>query len=201
MKKKMAAIITGITVGCRGLSRFKEFSGKIRRIGTVPLLMVVTFFEFVSMPAYAQMDHSMHGQGAVPGEMMNEGQMGMQMPSGMVMHEMDIDDHKVKFHIMDRQSFRNYMDNMGHKTHMMKEGMTHYVMMEIFDKDGNRVKRAKVKLKVIDPNEKAEEKAAFPMMGNFGAEFDMSHMGRYQVMTLFKVKEKKHKGGFWHEKK
>ena len=131
--------------------------------------------------------------------MMNENQM--KMPAGMVMHSLDIDEHKVNFHIMDHKSFRNYMDNMGHKTHKMKKGMTHYIMMDITDKDGNKIKKAKVKLKVIGPDGKAMEHAAFQMMGNFGAEFDMTHKGKYQIMTLFKVKKEKHHGGFWHEMK
>ena len=44
-------------------------------------------------------------------------------------------------------------------------------------------------------------KAAFPMMGNFGAEFHMMGKGKYQIMTLFKAGKDKHHGGFWHEMK
>jgi len=149
--------------------------------------------------AQAQMDHSMRDQKEMHEGMKHE--ESMKMPSGMEMHAMEIDGHKVNFHIMDKKAFREYMDNMGHKDHMMKEGMTHYVMMEITDPEGKKVKRSKVKLKVIGPDKKADEKAAFPMMGNFGAEFDMSHKGKYQIMTLFKVKKDKHHGGFWHEMK
>ena len=148
---------------------------------------------------YAQMDHSMRGEGGMSGEMMHENQM--KMPAGMGMHSLDIDGHEVNFHIMDHKTFRNYMDNMGHKTHKMKEGMTHYVMIDITDKDGNKIKKTQVKLKVIGPDGKAEEKMAFPMMGNFGAEFDMAHKGKYQIMTLFKVKDGKHHDGFWYEMK
>ena len=148
---------------------------------------------------YAEMDHSMHSQDHKPGEMKHE--ESMNMPDGMEMHAMDIDGHKINFHIMNRQAFRNYMDNMGHKDHKMKEGMTHYVMIDITDIDGKKIKRAKVKLKVIGPDKKADEKAAFPMMGNFGAEFHMMGKGKYQIMTLFKAGKNKHHGGFWHEMK
>jgi len=129
---------------------------------------------------------------------------GMDMFSSMGMHTMTIDDYKVQFHIMDKNAFMGYMDDMGHKGHKMKEGMTHYMMMEITDQDGKKINRAKVKLKVIGPDGKAQEKAALPMMGNmgnFGAEVHMMEKGKHQVMTLFKVKDHKHNGGFWHEMK
>lgn len=148
---------------------------------------------------HAAMDHSMGSQDHMSGEMKHE--ESMNMPGGMEMHTMEIDGHKVNFHIMDKKAFRSYMDNMGHSTHKMKEGMTHYVMMDITGPEGKKIKRSKVKLKVIGPDKKADEKVAFPMMGNFGAEFDMSHKGKYQIMTLFKVKKEKHHSGFWHEMK
>ncbi|MDT8316557.1 MAG: hypothetical protein RQ824_01010 [bacterium] len=148
---------------------------------------------------HAQMDHSMRNQGRMSDEMMNKNRMEMKMPGGMEMHAMEIKGHKVNFHIMDKKAFRNYMDTMGHKDHSMKEGMSHYVLMDITDPKGMKVKSSKVKLKVIGPDKKADEKTAFPMMGDFGAEFDMSRKGKYQIMTLFQVKNKKHHGGFWHE--
>lgn len=156
---------------------------------------------FLTMPGstYAAMehDHSTHDHGSQSMEHQPE----MKMPKGMEMHSMDIDGHKINFHIMNKKAFRNYMDNMGHKTHKMEEGMTHYVMLDITDKDGKKIKKAKVKFKIIDPAGKAQEKPGFGMMGNFGAEFDMSPKGKYQVMTLFKIDGKKHKGGYWYEKK
>ena len=147
----------------------------------------------------AQMNHSMDSHDHMSGDMKHE--ESMNMPGWMEMHAMEIDGHKVNFHIMDKKAFRNYMDNMGHKDHKMKEGMTHYVMMDITDPEGKKIKRAKVKLKVIGPDKKADEKAAFPMMENFGAEFHMMGKGKYQIMTLFKTGKDKHHGGFWHEMK
>lgn len=130
-----------------------------------------------------------------------QGSKDMRMSEKMKMHSIDVDDYKLNFHIMDRKAFRAYMDNMGHKTHKMREGMSHYVMVDISDKDGNKIKRSKVKLKIITPGSKENEKIAFPMMGSFGSEFDMTEKGNYQIMTLFKIKDEKHKGGFRHEMK
>ena len=148
-----------------------------------------------AVPAFAEMEHTQGHEG----HMQQEQQMAM--PGGMEMHAMEIDGFKVDFHIMDRKAFRKYMDDMGHTSHEMKEGMSHYVMLDITDPSGKKIHRAQVKIKVIDPKEKAEEKVGFPMMGSFGAEFDMPAKGKYQIMTLFKIKEEKHQGGFSHEMK
>ena len=167
----------------------------IKKIALIITGLIIT----ITAPAFAEMDHSMHDMGHKKDEM---GKVhGMDMSSGMEMHSMTIDDYKLQFHIMDKKAFRNYMDNMGHKGHEMKEGMSHYVMMDISDPDGKKINSAKVKLKVIGPDKNADEKAAFPMMGNFGAEFHMMDKGKYQIMTLFKTGKDKHHGGFWHEMK
>jgi len=142
---------------------------------------------------YAAMDHQ-H-------KLQMQGSKGMNMSDGMEMHSIDVDSYKLNFHIMNGKAFRAYMDNMGHKSHKMREGMSHYIMVDIADKDGTKIKRAKVKLKIISPGKKETERLAFPMMGSFGSEFDMTEKGKYQIMTLFKIKDKKHKGGFRHEMK
>lgn len=130
-----------------------------------------------------------------------KGSKDMRMSEEMEMHSIDVDGYKLNFHIMNAMAFRSYMDNMGHKSHNMREGMSHYIMVDIADKDGNKIKRSKVKLKIIGPGKKETEKLAFPMMGSFGSEFDMTEKGEYQIMTLFKIKDVKHKGGFRHEMK
>lgn len=145
------------------------------------------------------MEHSKGSHTQMSGQTTHEG--GMKMPEGMEMKSLQIDDYKVNFHVMDHNAFRNYMDNMGHASHKMKPGMTHYVMMDITGSDGKKISRAKVKLKIVGPDGKAQEKTAFSMMGSFGAEFVMRQKGKYQVMTLFKTGDTKHKGGFWHEMK
>ena len=151
---------------------------------------VLTGIMIFASGASAEMDH----------QQMQHSQ-GMNMSEGMKMHSLDVDGYKLNFHIMDRKSFRSYMDNMGHKSHKMREGMSHYIMVDISDKDGTKIKRSKVRLKIITPGSKETEKVAFPMMGSFGSEFDMTEKGEYQIMTLFKIKDKKHKGGFKHEMK
>ena len=160
---------------------------------TISILTGIVVFTFGISGAYAAMDHQHSHQ--------MQGSKAMNMSDGMEMHSIDVDGYKLNFHIMNGKAFRTYMDNMGHKSHNMREGMSHYIMVDIADKDGAKIKRAKVKLKIISHGKKETERLAFPMMGSFGSEFKMTEKGKYQIMTLFKIKDKKHKGGFWHEMK
>ena len=156
-------------------------------------LSVLTGMFIFASGASAAMEHQHNHQ--------MEASEDMSMSEGMKMHSIEVDGYKLNFHIMNGMAFRAYMDNMGHKSHKMREGMSHYIMVDISDKDGKKIKRSKVKLKIITPGSKETEKVAFPMMGSFGSEFDMTEKGEYQIMTLFKIKDKKHKGGFKHEMK
>ena len=124
----------------------------------------------------------------------------MEMPEGMIMKIMNIDGFKVIFHVMDKVAFHSFMESMGHAGHKMEKGATNHIMMEIIDPDGEKVENAAVKVKVIDPEKKAETKPLHAMMGHYGANFKMHPKGKYQIMTLFKVKGKKHKGGYWYKK-
>lgn len=165
---------------------------------TASIIVAVTL-SLAGGTTYAEMEHSMGSHESMSGEIKHK--QGMKMPEGMSMKALDIDGYRVNFHIMDHAATHRYMDNMGHKDHKMKEGMTHYIMMDITDKAGKKIKKAKVKVKIIDPDKKSQEKMLMSMMGHFGTEFDMKQKGKYQIMTLFKVGGKKHKGGFLYEKK
>ena len=161
-----------------------------------PVVLILTgilVFTFGISGAYAAMEHNHNHQ--------MQDSKGMNMSEDMEMHSIEVDGYALSFHIMNGKAFRDYMDNMGHTGHKMREGMSHYIMVDISDKDGKKIKRAKVKLKIIAPGKKETEKLAFPMMGSFGSEFVMNEKGEYQIMTLFKVKDEKHKGGFIHEMK
>ena len=153
-------------------------------------LLMIALMLMLAPPARAAMEHD-HGHQA----------HNMKMTKGISMHEMEIDGFRVKFQIMDREAFRSYMDDMGHKTHEMREGMTHYVMVDLADGEGKQISRAHVRLTVTDPAGKAEERVAFPMMGSFGAEFQLPSKGTCEVSTFFKVEGKEHQGGYSHKLK
>ena len=171
MKKKVAAIITGITLTLAG--------------GT----------------SYAEMDHSMGSHDSMGGKMKHE---EMKMPEGMSMKTLQVNDYKLMFHIMDMPAYHKMMKTMGMKHSQMEGDTSHHIMVDVTDKDGKKVNKAAVKVKVIDPGKESQEKPLKPMMGQmgqYGADFKMIHKGKYQIMTLFKVGGKMHKGGFWHEQK
>ena len=172
MKKKAAAIIAGIALTLTGNA------------------------------TYAGMDHSMHNHSHEEQEM-REGNT-MKMPEGMSMKTMNIDDYKVTFHIMDMPAYHKMMKTMGMKHSQMEGGTSHHIMVDIKDKEGKKVDNAAVKVKVVDPKKESQTKSLKPMMGQmgqYGADFKMIHKGKHQIMALFKVGDKKHKGGYWHEKK
>lgn len=70
-----------------------------------------------------------------------QAQMGhkMKMPEGVIIKTIEADICKVRFRIMDRLSFRRDMDAMDYKSHSMKAGSTHYIMLGIIDLKGNKV--------------------------------------------------------------
>ena len=153
--------------------------------------------------ASMDMNHSKeHHDSMSSGKMLHmEHEDEMKGPKGMMMRTMNIDGYKVSFHIMD---IHRYMEKMGHEGHegqMMGKDATHHIMMEIIDKNGKKIENAVVKVKVIDPEKKSQSQALTSMMGNYGANFNMPAKGKYQIMTLFKIGGKKHKGGYWHEMK
>lgn len=174
---------------------------KVVAIVCTTVLVVACSTAWASM----DMDHSKshkdsHSHDSMSGKMEHmEHKDEMKMPEGMSMKTMNIDGYKVTFHIMDMFSYHNYMKNMGHKGQMMDKDATHHIMMDITDKNGKKVENATVKVKVINSEKESQSKPMTSMMKNYGANFKMEHKGKYQIMTLFKIDGKKHKGGYWHK--
>lgn len=172
MKKKVAAIITGITLTLAGGA------------------------------SYAEMDHSMDSHDHMSGKM--EYKDEMKMPEGVEMKMLQVDDYMLTFHVMDMPAYHKMMKTMGMKHSQMEGDTSHHIMVDIAGKDSKKIEGAVVKIKLVDPRKESQEKLLKPMMGQlgqYGADFKMIHKGKHQIMTLFKVDGKKHKGGYWYEKK
>ena len=175
---------------------------KVVAIVCMTVLVATGSAVWASMDMNHSKDHKdNHSHDSMSGKMKHmEHKDGMKMPEGMSMKSMNIDDYKVVFHIMDMPAYHKYMKNMGHTGEMMMgNGVTHHIMMNITDKNGRKVENAVVKVKVIDPGKKSQTQSLMSMMGSYGAGFKMETKGKYQIMTLFKIDGKKHKGGFRHE--
>jgi len=147
------------------------------------------------------MDHSMGGK------MKHEDMkydMEMKMPEGISMKTLQVDDYKLTFHVMDMPAYHKMMKTMGMKHSQMEGDTSHHIMVDIAGKDGRKIEGAVLKIKLVDPGKESREKFLKPMTGQlgwYGADFKMIHKGKYQIMTLFKVDGKKHKGAYWYEMK
>ena len=107
--------------------------------------------------------------------------------AGMFLKEKQIDGYKVSFHVMEAS------DGMRH-------GGSHNFMVKI-EKDGKALKDVVINSKVVHPNKKAESKMLMTMGDWYMAGYDLSHMGKHQMMILFKTSDgKKHKGGVYYAK-
>lgn len=107
--------------------------------------------------------------------------------AGMFLKEKNIDGYKVSFHVMEAN------DGMRH-------GGSHNFMVKV-EKDGKALKDVVINSKVVHPNKNTESKMLMKMGDWYMAGYDLSHMGKHQMMILFKTSDgKKHKGGVYYSK-
>lgn len=118
---------------------------------------------------------------------------------GAAAHEEVVDGVKVTFEIMSMAEHAKAMKITLPKG--MKE--THHIAVEFKDaKTGKAITEGDVNLKVQGPDKAVQTKALMAMQGHFGADFDLSKMGKYGVMSKFKVKDGKVRSAkFWYEVK
>ena len=158
--------------------------------GTIVLAVVAT--------ASAQMDHSMHQHGHDHG---SHGKHEMKMPQGMSMKTLMIDEYKVVFEIWEMPAYKKMMIDMNMDPMSTAPGTTHHIAVTVW-KGKLKIDNARVKVKVVAPNGEPQT-LMMPynkdMMYQHVGHFNMASKGKYQMMTLFKVGDKNHKGGFWHE--
>ena len=148
-------------------------------------------------PALAEEGHSM-------------GDMGHSMNKGghkMDMKVLRVDEYIISYSFMTTAEHHKMMQDM--KMDMSKLKMepnaTHHLALEISEeKGGEKIEDAKVKVKVIEPNDKAQEKLVEwgKEMNHYGCDLEMKEKGKYGVIVLFKTKdEKQHLAKFWYEVK
>jgi hypothetical protein len=86
----------------------------------------------------------------------------------------------------------------------VEAGTTHNIAVTLVDEKTNKeVTNAEVNMKVIDPAEKSQIKALKPdtMMKYYNAYFNLSQKGKYQVLIVFKIGDKKNTAGIYYEVK
>jgi hypothetical protein len=118
--------------------------------------------------------------------------------------EMNVDGIKVQFWVETMMEHHQMMEMMGVPMGEMKMGAdsTHEITVALIDEVKKElIKDAKINLKIIRPDGSDQVKMGTWMEGmdHYGADFRMDQQGKYQILTLFKVGDKKHKAGFYYK--
>ena len=151
------------------------------------LLAVVVALALVPSISLAQ-----HQHGATKGEAMK-----------MDTKEVLVEGVKVVFQIMTNEEHKKMLVDMKSKE-QPEAGTTHNIAVTLVDEKSHKeVMNAEINMKVIDPAGKSEIKALKPdtMMKYYNAYFNLSQKGKYQVLIVFKIGEKKNTAGIYYETK
>jgi hypothetical protein len=80
------------------------------------------------------------------------------------------------------------------------EGNTHHVMVKFFDQTTKeQIKKAVGKIKIITPSGHEQVSNLEDYSGVFAANFTAGETGKYGIISLFKIGEKKRVVKFWYE--
>jgi hypothetical protein len=107
-------------------------------------------------------------------------------------HEVTKDGIRAEFQIMSLASMK------------MKDesGATHHIMVKLIDETSkHQIKTALGKIKVINPDKTEQTKALKDYSGIMAASVTFEAMGKYGVICLVKIDDKKHMFKFWYSHK
>jgi len=83
-------------------------------------------------------------------------------------------------------------------------GTTHNVAVTLMDEKSHReVMNAEITMKVVDPAGKSQVKplTVDMMMKYYSSYFNLSQKGKYEVLIVFKIGDKKNSAGIYYEVK
>ena len=149
----------------------------MKRLISVVGVSVICFFTFASV-LLAQHSH---------------GGMSMGTPMKMDTKEVLVEGIKVTFQIMANDEHQKMLKDMKMKEDI-EPATTHNITVTLKDeKSQKEITDAKINMKVVDQNGKAQIKAlkSEEEMKSYDAYFNLSEKGKYQVMVRLKVKDKK----------
>ena len=155
------------------------------RRGIYVIGMVILNLFFFSSLSFAQ-----HGHGTTKGESMK-----------MDTREVIIEGVKVTFQIMTNEEHQKMLKEMKMKEDV-EPGTTHNITVLLKDeKTQKEVTNAQISMKVVDPKGKNQMKALKyeEMMKSYDGYFNLIEKGKYQVMILFKIGDKKGTAGIYYE--
>ncbi len=121
--------------------------------------------------------------------------------------ELSIEGYKVTFEILPGKAFLEKAKKMdkdlakGEEAMLkMDKAMTHHFFVTITDENTKKeITDATVKIKVISPKKEEQIKTTMYMSNHYCHYYKMAGKGKYEVLVVFKVKDKVHKGGFYWE--
>ncbi|MCX8118470.1 MAG: hypothetical protein N3G78_11120 [Desulfobacterota bacterium] len=110
---------------------------------------------------------------------------------------------KVIFGIMENEEHRKMLKEMKRKEEV-EAGTTHNISVTLREaKTDKEISDATIQMKVIDPKGKDQIKTLkyAAEMKSYDAYFNLKEKGRYQVLLLFRIGEKKGTAGIYYEVK
>jgi len=143
---------------------------------------------FLSVSSFAQHSHG-----------------GMSMGGSMKMDtkEVLVEGVKVTFQIMANDEHQKMLKDMKMKEDI-EPGTTHNVTVTLKDeKTQKEITNAQISMKVVDPKGKDQIKPLKyeDMMKSYDAYFNLPEKGKYQIMILAKVADKKTTAGIYYDVK
>jgi hypothetical protein len=133
----------------------------------------------------------------------SHGGMSMGTPMKMDTKEVLVEGVRVTFQIMANDEHKKMLKDMKMKEDV-EPGTTHNITVILKDEKHQReINNAQINMKVVDPKGKDQIKALKyeEMMKSYDAYFNLPEKGKYQVMVLFKIGEKKRTAGIYYELK
>ena len=133
----------------------------------------------------------------------SHGGMSMGTPMKMETKEVLVEGVKVTFEMMANDEHKKMLKDMKMKEDI-EPGTTHNITMVLKDeKSQKEITNAQINMKVVDPKGKDQIKTLKyeDMMKSYDAFFNLPEKGKYQVMILAKIGEKKITAGIYYEMK
>ena len=159
----------------------------VKRVISVAGVFLFCLFTFVAI-SLAQHSH---------------GGMSMGTPMKMDTKEILVEGVKVSFQIMANDEHQKMLKDMKMKEDI-EPATTHNITVTLKDeKSQKEITDAKINMKVVDPKGKDQIKTLKyeGEMKSYDAYFNLPEKGKYQIMILAKVGEKKTTAGIYYELK
>ncbi len=127
---------------------------------------------------------------------------GMSMGGSMKMDTKDVlvEGVKVTFQLMANNEHKKMLKDMKMKEDI-EPGTTHNITVTLKDEKTQKdITDAQISMKVVDPKGKDQVKSLKyeDMMSSYDAYFNLPEKGKYQVLILFKIGDKKRTAGvYW----